>query len=354
MSKFQYQVILFYTSRSNDTLSYEILNELQNNQNLNDQIKKICVSNPSLKLPKIIVERDTFPIIVVRGFNKPIEGEHALSWIKEGHFSGKANGLDYGDLDKTKQTSDDFGTLAVESSNTEYHQAFNEEYNRDGVDLSTHVVNSTFSHIDDSQNIDTFEEQKNARAPFSQLDQIREQRAKEISQPLQRIGNNPALSRNIPPMNNNNPYLPMSQHPSMPLSQNTSNPFQHFPPSPPTNTLNQPPMNPNSAPVFPPQVQQPFSRQFSSFSQPPQQSPQQPPQQPLQQPPPNSNRTVPMLPSGFGNIASYDNAYNGQSLLSHNPIQTQFHTRRDKCITPCLPTGRAWVGPNNSVNTIST
>ena len=149
----QYHAIIFYTVHPDDKISQEILVELQRYPELKNQIKLICVSNPNLTLPKMIVELDTFPIIITRGIDQPLMGEHALTWIKEGHFSGKTTAENFADVQKAQKIDDEFGTL---SSKTEYHSA--EDWNQDGVDQTSHVVNSTFSNISETQNVETFME----------------------------------------------------------------------------------------------------------------------------------------------------------------------------------------------------
>ena len=150
--------ILFYSSHPNDKLSQQILSILGKNPLLKDQFAIVCVNSPGIKLPMMIVERNEVPVIVTRGFSQPISGEAALKMIMEHSNSDKALGLEFGDVNKASQVSEDHGILANESGRTSYHQAFNDEWNA-GAENDVRTINTSFSSIDDKNEVSTFEEQ---------------------------------------------------------------------------------------------------------------------------------------------------------------------------------------------------
>jgi hypothetical protein len=57
---------------------------------------------------------------------------------------------------------------------------------------------------------------------------------------------------------------------------------------------------------------------------------------------------VPAMPSGFGSGggATLESAFTGQSLSGNNDIQGQSHTRRERSVTPGLPSGQGYAGPH--------
>ncbi len=365
----QYHSILFYTNNPGDKLSQQILKELKNYPELKDQIRLICVSNPNLKLPKLIEEQDKFPLIVTRGFEEPIMGEHALSWIKEGHFSGRANGYEFGDIDKADKVDDGFGTLATESSRTEYHQAFNDEYNRDGVAETQHVLNSKFSNINDSpQSLDTFEEGKTKGHSESsvQLRKLQMLRDNDVPKPLAKIqgpppgmGDNRRSNSNNPflQQQNNNPFSPSIQQNPMMVQQpgGFNNPYAN--PRPPpyggftNNNIPQQQQQPNlqanvRGNFHPPAPNNPMVPQHpGNLGQP--NGTAFPPQVSNMGGRPQQN--VPNMPQGFGNSGvSLDDAYGGNSLLGHMKINNQFNGRREQSLIPGLPTGRGQMGPSQT------
>lgn len=186
--------VLFYSNHPQDQLSREIIQELNRNSLLKEQYVTICVNQPGIKLPRVVMEHGEIPCLVTRGFKKLISGNDALSLVKEAN-SGKATGLDYGDVDKAAQVSEDHGILANESGRTSYHQAFNEDWNH-GAENDERTVNSAYSTIEEGYsqgNVDTYEEQgkHNTRGLKNQLNKklqdIQQQRASEVPGPIQRI-----------------------------------------------------------------------------------------------------------------------------------------------------------------------
>ncbi len=384
----QFHSILFYTTHPSDNLSKDIIVELKKNPDLEKQIKLICVSNPNLKLPQVIMDMDEFPLIVSRGFDKPIKGEFALSWIRNSSFSGLANGMNYGNIDEAAKTSDEFGTLAHENAKTGYHQAFNEDWNTDGVDQSTHTVNSSFSQIEEVQSVDTYKEQDPKQKSQTDIDvrKLQQMRDMDVAGPIKRIDSGGMLPgrgvglRDLPPMgggaggmmnvqapggvrdnrsmpNINNVSMPPRPPPyGLPMGLNNQNGMRggggigggmgggregnrsagnsqegRFQPAPPFNPMIQPihpgAQQPNGV-AFGPQVGGGVGGMNGGGMR-------------------GGMMNVPAVPSGFGgNVATLDSAFTGRGLLGHNEIQNgQFHTRREQRITPGLPSGRGSVGP---------
>jgi len=402
----QYHSIIFYTTHPEDKISQAILVELKKYTDLKDQIRLICVSNPNLKLPSMIMEMDTFPVIVTRGFDQPLMGEHALSWIKEGHFSGKTTSEGYGDINNADKTDDDFGTLATESSRTEYHQAFNEDWNRDGVDQSPHVINSTFSSIDESQNMDTFEEGKSkvGGQVDSAMRRLQMQRDSDVPPPVRpgvgplpgtagplpgtagplpglADGRGPPSSGGFPSSTSGAPPPSLSGNQlgfdtrggAMPPPAGVPN-FQHplaNPRPPPYGGFAGPGQGPGQSQSQSQGQSQnkPFPADTSGNFPPPPPANPMVPQHPGSMHPPPGNAfppqvqgpgpgpggtgsdpskasNVPALPSGFGVGTSLNDAYGGMSLLGTGEINNQHNPRREQLMNPGLPTGRGRMGPN--------
>ncbi|MEX0597488.1 MAG: hypothetical protein WD512_13415 [Candidatus Paceibacterota bacterium] len=177
--------ILFYSSHPNDKLSQEILAVLAKNPLLKDQFATVCVNTPGIKLPKMIVERNEVPVIVTRGFNQPISGQAALNLIIEHSNSDKALGLEFGDVNKASQVSEDHGILANESGRTSYHQAFNDEWNA-GAENDVRTVNTSFSSIDDKTSVETLAElgkEKNLQQNMKLRDRNRRQDIQGLNDP---------------------------------------------------------------------------------------------------------------------------------------------------------------------------
>jgi hypothetical protein len=189
--------ILFYSSHPNDKLSQEILAVLTKNPLLKDQFATVCVNTPGIKLPKMIVERNEVPVIVTRGFNQPISGQAALNLILEHSNSDKALGLEFGDVNKASQVSEDHGILANESGRTSYHQAFNDEWNA-GAENDVRTVNTSFSSIDDKTSVETFAElgkEKNLQQNMKLRDRNRRQDVQGLNDPNRRADNSFTLQQ---------------------------------------------------------------------------------------------------------------------------------------------------------------
>lgn len=362
--------ILFFSSHREDLLSKKILDllKLPRNKDLRDQFVIICVNSPGIKLPRMIMERNEVPVIICRGFNKPISGEAALKWIEE-HNSDKAMGLEYGDPDKANQVSEDHGVLASESGHTSYHQAFNNDWNA-GAENDTRTLNSAFSNIEETNSIDTVEERgkHNTRGLRRDLDRRLKQadnaRLQEIPFPhneqTQKIKGNdgPSLQYNPNP-------LGAPPRPPNPFEQPAGR--SQFPPAPqnfnnlnrlmtPQQTVQQPrgqrtrdgvdfPPTPSPNPLFPSQQnRQPHNPNQRGF--------------PGNLNAPKKGGRFPELPPGFGpgsnSFSTLDSAFTGQSLMG-TPMHdrnSKFNDRREKSLGPGLPVGRGHAGPfNQMVNT---
>lgn len=362
--------ILFYSSHPNDQLSREILQELNRNNLLREQYLTVCVNSPGIRLPKMITEKNEVPVIVTRGFDKPISGESALSLIREAN-SGKSGGLDYGDPSKAGQVSEDHGVLANEAGRTSYHQAFNEDWNH-GSENDNRTLNSAFSPIEDGfqQNtVDTYEEKDkyNTKGLKNQLDrklkQVNFQRMQEVPQPIQRIGSGggglgmplAATQQQLPNSSlgpNMGGFPAMMQQPQVQMTPMQQNPYGM-----------------NSQMGYMPGMGGRGDMRF----------PPQPTGNPLYPPPRSPTNQMPAIPSGFGNMmntggggisantprsgnnsdfSSFDSAFTGESLMG-TPMQTsKFGTRgnemnkdnkREHMLNMGLPSGRGHAGPYGSM-----
>lgn len=382
--------ILFYSSHPNDELSKEILNELNKNHLLKEQYVTICVNSPGIKLPRMITENNEVPVIVTRGFDKPISGEAALSLIREAN-SGKAGGLDYGDPEKAGMVSEDHGVLANESGRTSYHQPFNEDWNQ-GAENDTRTLNSAFAEYDqgfEQNTVDTYEEKgRGTKGLKTQLDRkLRQrnfQRMKEVPPPLQRVGAGGAGGAG---------GMPLNASVGGGLGPNMGG----FPPQLGGREQFPPPMNPmmphHSQAQMTPQQQHPYApngvgemghmpgaggRGDMRFPPPPVQNPLYPPPRSGQQQPQN----VPQLPPGFGQMnnshggisansragaassggsdfSTFEGAFSGQSLMGTPMQSSKFGSRgvnepkrrggREQMMSMGLPTGRGHAGPYGSM-----
>tara|TARA_R100001163_G_C5068366_1_gene208518 strand:- start:9460 stop:10644 length:1185 start_codon:yes stop_codon:yes gene_type:complete len=386
--------ILFYSSHPSDELSSEILQLLNSDQLLKEQFVTICVNSPGIKLPKMIVERNEVPVIITRGFNQPIAGEAALNLIKEHQNSDKALGLDFGDPGKAGQVSEDHGILASESGRTSYHQAFNDDWNA-GAENDVRTLNSQFSDIEDTNQIDTIEEQdrhntKNLggmmKRRMNNLDRTRGKdfnQMRQLNDPRQHGQTSMSLNQLNPNASNVPMYNPFPngapQVPELPTALRgvETKPSKQMQPQPNFNNFSRlmgggegnRGMTNNSRQMQP----QMRTRDGSDFPPTPAQNPLFP-NTPHKQ---NSNRLgmpgpprtggrvnpgadLPELPPGFGTgnngFTTLDSAFTGQSLMG-TPMkgsarQPNLNDRREKSLGPGLPFGRGHGGTfNQMVNT---
>lgn len=382
--------ILFYSNHSHDNLSREILQELNKDQSLKDQFATFCVNTPGIKLPKIIIEKNEVPVIITSGFKTPISGEDALKWIRE-HNSGKAVGLDFGDVNHGNDISQDHSVLANESSRTSYHQAFNDDWNL-GNESDNMNVNNCYSSIDDKNEVETYEERgkHNTRGLKTELNKrmrsLDFQRKRDVNPPLHRIGGDgpkgglplnamqrdPISSRNMTNFRQGrenigdvrNPMLPPHLQPIETKARRGEQQGVNY--------------NPNAFgggggqnPMMGAQLGRPDNHfqmnNGGNNNQPPMRFPPPPGNNPLQ--PQNhpgmtqrvgggamiaNNPNVPQLPPGLGGAGnqgsgvSLDSAFTGQSLMG-TPMKTgnfgRQNFRREQSLHSGLPSGRGHAGP---------
>lgn len=332
------EIILFYSVDPNDVLSKQIMIELKKNTEISKLVKTICVSNPNIKIPKAIQGYD-MPLIVMRGFTKPLVGKDALSWLAE-RSSGKCGGLEYAKMDKVNEISDSFGTLDVSANDKSNNYQSLNEFNKDGISPTHHNISNVFSDINDKQNVEIYDEsdlkKKNQKDTDKDLQRFMAERDKGVPKPITRIGGNNT--------NGNNPFGNNAQ------GYNKSNDINNFNdnvdfmnPKPPPygistlNTKTNAITYRNDSNEYRPNIEN--NRQ-----------PIQPPPNPLitninfQQ---NSrlNDNIPLC--GFGSSSSFsnlDDAY-GVSLIAKDSKES-FNTRKNISLSPGLPAGRGTMGHN--------
>ena len=76
--------ILFYSIHPNDTNSKQFMTLLNKYSYLKQQFILVCVNDPNIKIPQIILDIGTTPVLLSQGhgFNKPIIGTDAVSWLE--------------------------------------------------------------------------------------------------------------------------------------------------------------------------------------------------------------------------------------------------------------------------------
>lgn len=123
--------ILFFSLHEKDVTSKQILDELNKNKLLDNQFIKVCVypNYQNINIPKKILELNKVPVLIAPGFQEPILGDNALSWIKNNTFNtDKAMGLESADLGASNFSSI-YASLEEEFKSTDYNQHFNSDYN---------------------------------------------------------------------------------------------------------------------------------------------------------------------------------------------------------------------------------
>lgn len=341
------EFILFYSIHPEDQLSKKIIDEINKNPLLDKTIKKICVSNPNLKLPeKLKTDLKEIPSIISRGFNKPISGIDALTLLQN---SNKATGgLEFGDISNKEQSiSDKYGALEIEAADTKsnFYDIIDKNYSKDHIEQSKHNINSKFSNLEDIHNMDIYEDKqptgKNSEKKLEidkKYDKFLKERDIGIKKPISSIiGNNlDILNPNMPMRdqhfskinnkNENNIYRDTSKDLDVREKYNnynqhmnkffrdtqTNDRFQHV----------QPPINPLANIGF--------HNSFNNSSIKP------------------SSKNIGLNNGGLnknnGNYTELDSAFNG-ALMDN--IE-QFNTRKTTYNpTPGLPNGRGNIGYNN-------
>jgi hypothetical protein len=181
--------LLFYSIHPSDEHSRNFMKELDKNPGLKKQFVLVCVNDPNIRIPDKILQLNKVPVLIISGFNTPILGNDAISWLTNNSFQDKANGLDYGALN-----SDDskFAYISDDTKTSDYNQFFNSEYNHGFVEKEG-VVNQQFSNLKTDARITTFDDsnelKKDIQAKMDQrLSELRQQRDSDVPRPMKRIG----------------------------------------------------------------------------------------------------------------------------------------------------------------------
>ena len=189
--------LLFYSIHQNDKHSHDFITELEKNQPLKRQFILVCVSDPNIRIPDKIRQLNTVPVLIVSGFNKPIFGADAVSWLKNNNFQEKGNGFDYGSLDEKNGS---FAYLGEEFKPNEYNQFFNSEYNHGFIEKEN-PLNKQFTNLKTDAHITTFDDsnemKKDIQGQLEQrLSQLRQQRDADVPKPIKRIGGIDGMNSN--------------------------------------------------------------------------------------------------------------------------------------------------------------
>lgn len=150
MSQIQDKNLFFYSVHPNDQYSYEFRQELEKIPQIKNQFVMICVNDPSLRIPNNIRNLGKIPVLIASGFDRPIMGQDAVSWLKN---RGKSNGFEYGSL---KEDNDTYAYISDDSQKSDYNQFYNSEYNLGFGDKDA-VINSQFTKLGVNSHITTFD-----------------------------------------------------------------------------------------------------------------------------------------------------------------------------------------------------
>lgn len=189
MSSIKDKNLLFYSVHPSDEFSRDFMRELEKNQILKKQFILVCVNDPNIRIPDKIKQLNKVPVLIVAGFNRPIFGGDAVSWLKNNNFQEKANGFDYGSLDNDTSK---YAFLGEEFKPSDYNQFFNNDYNHGFVEKDN-ILNQQFSKLETDAHITTFDDsnemKKDIQSHLEQrLSQLRQQRDADIPKPIKRIG----------------------------------------------------------------------------------------------------------------------------------------------------------------------
>lgn len=239
--------LLFYSIHPSDQYSKEFLNELDKYPNLKKQFILICVNDPNIKIPDKVKQLNKVPVLVAAGFSRPILGNDAVSWLKNGGLQDKANGFDYGALNDDNSS---YAYLTDDLKPSDYNQFYNSDYNH-GFTEKDSILNHQFSKLNDNAHITTFDDTQELKKDISgQLEQrlsiLRQQRDADVPRAIKRIGglddqvgsgqtfqnsnsrqdNGSGLVYNPNQFNNGGPQLPFNM-PSVPSMPNMPNMNSH-------------------------------------------------------------------------------------------------------------------------------
>ncbi len=190
MSAVRDKNLLFYSLHPNDEDSRKFMIELNKNPLLKKQFILICVSDPNIKIPDQIVKMNTCPVLIVANMKRPILGADALSWLTNGGFQDKANGMDFGSLNG--HDSGQFAYVGDDLNPSDYNQFHNDEYNRGFHDKDS-ILNNQFSKLTESSHVVTYDDSNELKKDISdkmnqRLSQLRSQRDTDVPRAVKRIG----------------------------------------------------------------------------------------------------------------------------------------------------------------------
>lgn len=189
MSSIKDKNLLFYSIHPNDEYSRDFMKTLDGFPQLKKQFILICVNDPNIRIPDKIKELNKVPVLVAAGFNRPILGPEAVSWLKNGGFQEKANGFNYGSLNDHDAN---YAYLTDEMKTSDYNQFYNNDYNRGFTDKDS-VLNHQFSKLNDNAHITTYDDANEMKKDISsqlenRLSQLRQQRDTDVPRQMKRIG----------------------------------------------------------------------------------------------------------------------------------------------------------------------
>lgn len=181
--------LLFYSNHPNDHQSSDFLTELLKNPTLKRQFIMVCVNDRNIRIPEMIRSINRIPLLIISGLPKPIYGQEAISWLKNGNFQNKGNGFDYGSLDPGQNK---YAVLSDENKPTEYNQFFNDGYNQ-GFSDSDNIINQQFASLSSDAGITTYDDSKELKKDMTslidaRLAALRDQRNNEVPKQVKRIG----------------------------------------------------------------------------------------------------------------------------------------------------------------------
>jgi len=191
MSKIEDKNIIFYSLHPRDDDSKKFMELLAKNEGLDKQFIKICVypNFRNVQIPDLIKQINKVPVLIASGFDKPIIGKDALSWIQNNPFNNdKVDGLDYADISNSTFSSQ-FASLQDDSSAGNSLQQFyqNDNYNAgfgEGVDRSQ--TGNAFASVDNNNHIQTFSDSGSKKGMSDmmkkKMSQLQWQRNKDVPQ----------------------------------------------------------------------------------------------------------------------------------------------------------------------------
>jgi hypothetical protein len=251
--------IIFYSLHPQDNDSKIFMELLAKNPGLDKQFVKVCVypNLNNITIPAIIRQINTVPVLIASGFDKPIIGKDAVSWIQNNPFnSDQANGFDFADIGNGKFSSncaslqEDSGnapnSLAQFYDNDNYNNGFGKADNKS-------QTGNNFAAIDNVNRIDTYADngKKGMTDIMKQkLDQLQNSRNMEV---------NPQNQQN---QQNQQQGSPFGRQGGMPQGNGFGNPFNGNPQGNPFNG------NPQGNPFAGPMGQQGGSPQNNPFASP--------------------------------------------------------------------------------------